>query len=142
LPPSLVLAQAANESAWGTSRFALEVNNFFGQWCYIQGCGVVPSRRGASARHEVKAFASVEEAVQAYFMHINTFPSYLDLRLRRGTRRGRELLIDGVSLAQGLESCSQRGEACIRVLQDIIRGNGLVEKALALSPPPSPSLLD
>jgi Bax protein len=142
LPPSLVLAQAANESAWGTSRFALEVNNFFGQWCYTQGCGVVPSRRGASARHEVKAFASVEEAVQAYFMNLNTFPSYLDLRLMRERLRAQEQPIDGLSLAEGLESYSERGEAYIRELQDIIRGNGLVEKDLALTPLQTPSLMD
>lgn len=142
LPPSLVLAQAANESAWGTSRFALEVNNFFGQWCYTQGCGVVPSRRGASARHEVKAFASVEEAVQAYFMNLNTFPSYLDLRLMRERLRAQEQPIDGLSLAEGLESYSERGEAYIRELQDIIRGNGLIEKDLALTPLQTPSLMD
>ena len=44
--------QAANESAWGTSRFARIGLNFFGQWCYSKGCGMVPKRRntGAAAR--------------------------------------------------------------------------------------------
>src|SRR5690606_5041133 len=37
IPPSLALAQAANESAWGTSRFAQEGYNLFGQWCYREG---------------------------------------------------------------------------------------------------------
>ena len=97
LPPSLVLAQAANESAWGTSRFALEAYNYFGQWCYSEGCGMVPNRRRPSARHEVKAFSSVEEAVDAYFTNLNTFPSYLDLRLIRESLRATDKPIDGIS---------------------------------------------
>ena len=48
IPPSLVLAQGANESAWGTSRFAKQGNNFFGQWCYSQGCGLVPLQRNGT----------------------------------------------------------------------------------------------
>lgn len=142
LPPSLVLAQAANESAWGTSRFALEGNNFFGQWCYTQGCGIVPSRRRANANHEVKAFESVEEAVQAYFMNLNTFPSYLDLRLIRESLREQAQPIDGISLSLGLESYSERGEEYISELQDMIRFNDLLALDLQLTPPQSPSQLD
>lgn len=142
LPPSLVLAQAANESAWGTSRFALEANNFFGQWCYTQGCGIVPSRRRASASHEVKAFSSVEEAVQAYFMNINTFPSYLNLRLIRESLREQARPIDGISLSQGLESYSERGEAYISELQDMIRFNDLLARDEQIIQPPTPIQLD
>ena len=76
LPVSLALAQAANESAWGTSRFALEGNNIFGQWCYEQGCGIVPARRQAGAIHEVRSFVSVEDAIESYFLNINSHPSY------------------------------------------------------------------
>ena len=65
IPVSLALAQAANESAWGTSRFALEGNNVFGQWCYKKGCGIVPAERRSGATHEVKSFTSVERSVQA-----------------------------------------------------------------------------
>lgn len=134
LPPSLVLAQAANESAWGTSRFALEAYNFFGQWCYAEGCGLVPSRRRASASHEVKAFDSIEDAVHAYFMNLNTFPSYLDLRLIRETLRESAQTIDGISLSQGLESYSERGDEYISELQDMIRFNDLLELDQQLTP--------
>ena len=54
LPPSLIIAQAANESAWGTSRFAKQGNNYFGQWCYTPGCGIVPKQRSAGHTYEVK----------------------------------------------------------------------------------------
>ena len=53
VPPSLALAQAAVESGWGTSRFAVQANNLFGQWCYEKGCGLVPSQRNSGANHEV-----------------------------------------------------------------------------------------
>ena len=60
IPVSMALAQAANESAWGTSRFTIEGNNVFGQWCYEEGCGIVPSRRISGATHEVRYFDTVE----------------------------------------------------------------------------------
>lgn len=127
IPPSLVLAQAAKESGWGSSRFAKEVYNFFGQWCYEQGCGLVPSRRRPSANHEVKAFNSIEEAVNAYFMNLNTFPSYLDLRLIREELRENSRPIDGISLSEGLDSYSERGQAYVRELQSLIHYNELLE---------------
>lgn len=127
IPPSLVLAQAAKESGWGSSRFAKEVYNFFGQWCYEQGCGLVPSRRRSSANHEVKAFSSIEESVNAYFMNLNTFPSYLDLRLIREQLRESSRPIDGISLSEGLGSYSERGKAYVREVQSIIHFNELLE---------------
>lgn len=135
LPPSLVLAQAANESGWGTSRFAREANNFFGQWCYEQGCGLVPVRRRARANHEVKTFSSIEEAVNAYFMNLNTFPSYVDLRLIREELRESARPIDGLSLSEGLYSYSERGRAYVRELQSLIRYNELLQRDARVSYP-------
>ena len=66
VPPSLALAQSANESAWGTSRFAREGLNFFGQWCYSKGCGLVPKKRDANKTHEVAVFKSPQESVRRY----------------------------------------------------------------------------
>jgi len=134
IPPSLVLAQAANESAWGTSRFAQQANNFFGQWCYSEGCGLVPKRRRASASHEVKAFNSIEDAVNAYFMNLNTFPSYLDLRLIRAGLRENSQPIDGISLTEGLASYSERGEDYIEELRSMIHYNQLLERDYTIIP--------
>lgn len=125
LPSSLVLAQAANESAWGTSRFAVEGNNFFGQWCYTEGCGLVPERRRDGAYHEVKAFNNVGESVHAYFMNINTFPSYQKLRRIRQQLREEGTEIDSITLTEGLDSYSERGEAYIDELQSMINFNEL-----------------
>ncbi len=125
LPVSLVLAQAANESAWGTSRFALEGNNVFGQWCYQEGCGIVPKRRRVGAVHEVKTFESIAGSVEAYFRNINTHASYQYLRRMRAEMRSREQKLDPMVLALGLGHYSERGEHYVDELQNIILQNRL-----------------
>jgi len=128
IPPSLVLAQAANESAWGTSRFAVEGFNFFGQWCYTEGCGLVPQRRRPTAYHEVKSFSSIQDSVNAYFMNLNTFPSYQEMRKIRKELRDLQKPIDGISLAEGLSKYSERGEDYINELRSMIHYNALLER--------------
>lgn len=128
LPPSLVLAQAANESAWGTSRFALEGNNLFGQWCYVEGCGIVPRRRSRGATHEVKSFDSVAGTVSAYFININTNQSYEYLRELRADMREEDQQIDSMVLAFGLGRYSQRGDHYVDEVQNIIMQNDLHER--------------
>lgn len=127
IPPSLVLAQAANESAWGTSRFAREANNLFGQWCFEEGCGLVPQRRIPGAEHEVKTFDSVSDAVHAYFRNINTNEVYDYLRELRFEMRQEQQQLDSMVLAYGLTRYSQRGTEYIAELQSMIRFNNLTE---------------
>ena len=71
VPESMVLIRAANESGWGSSRFAREGFNFFGEWCFTSGCGIVPSSRGSGKSHEVKVFSSVDESVSSYMRNLN-----------------------------------------------------------------------
>jgi Bax protein len=134
IPPSLVLAQAASESAWGTSRFAQQGYNYFGQWCFVRGCGLVPSSRRSTASHEVKSFNSIEEAVHAYFMNLNTFPSYQYLRVIRQQLRNKEQPIDGISLSEGLGSYSERGDAYIKELRTMIYKNDLLNRDHNITP--------
>jgi Bax protein len=125
LPASLVLAQSANESGWGTSRFATEANNFFGIWCFRTGCGIEPSQRNKGLSHEIAAYASVQDGVFAYMHNINTHRAYRKLRAIRAEQR--TLLNDlmGMELAQGLRHYSQRGEEYVREIQQMIRANKL-----------------
>lgn len=126
LPASMVMAQAAIESAWGTSRFARKANNLFGQWCFEAGCGLVPQQRSAGANHEVKKFATIEAALQAYFRNINSHPAYRELRdLRWQELQQPQQPLSGLTLINGLERYSERGDAYIRDLKLIIRGNQL-----------------
>lgn len=123
VPMSLALAQAANESGWGTSRFAREGNNFYGQWCFSQGCGIVPASRNAGANHEVAAFDSPRQSVSRYILNINSHPAYADLRAIRLGLRQQQQSISGVDLAAGLLAYSERKEAYIKELRDMIRHN-------------------
>lgn len=123
IPPSLVLAQAATESGWGTSRFAREGNNLFGEYCYAPGCGIVPSRRPAGARHELARFSSPYEAVLGYMTNLNRHDSYLSLRKNRELARQSNQPIRGEQLAEGLIRYSERGEAYIHQIQSMIRHN-------------------
>jgi len=87
IPESLVLVQAANESAWGTSRFAREGNNLFGQWCFSPGCGMVPEGRPEGQIYEVVRFESVAHSVAGYMRNLNTGHAYDGLRKIRADLR-------------------------------------------------------
>ncbi|MFD2229692.1 glucosaminidase domain-containing protein [Alkalimarinus sediminis] len=125
IPPSLVLAQAANESAWGTSRFAVEGNNLFGQWCFAKGCGLVPVRRDGDASHEVAKFSSVFHSVESYILNLNRHAQYSDLRAIRFRLRSNEQPINGIQLANGLLGYSERGQEYVNEIQSMIRFNNL-----------------
>jgi Bax protein len=127
IPTSLVLAQAANESAWGTSRFATQANNYFGQWCFTKGCGLVPNQRKQEAKHEVKAFDSADDSVAGYFYNINSNHNYQTLRDIRADLRRDQKALDGVAMAEGLMRYSSRGEHYIKELQSMITYNRLYE---------------
>ena len=128
IPVSLALAQAATESAWGTSRFAKEGNNIFGQWCFDEGCGLIPGRRAIHASHEVRAFSSVEASVRGYFRNLNTNPSYEYLRELRAQMRIKGKSLDALALAHGLTRYSERGHLYVAEVQEIIRINDLLAR--------------
>nr|WP_155946203.1 glucosaminidase domain-containing protein [Pseudoalteromonas rubra] len=123
IPKELALMQAANESAWGTSRFARIGLNFFGQWCYRKGCGMIPKRRSDEAVHEVAAFQSVRASVKSYFRNINTHDAYKELRATRAQLREQKKPIEATALTAGLLSYSERGVHYIEELNDMIRHN-------------------
>ncbi len=125
IPPSLVLAQAANESAWGTSRFAREGNNLFGQWCFTEGCGLVPEAREGNSRHEVRAFGNPLESVESYMRNLNSHPRYRHLRDRRLQEIEQQGYASGITLSEGLKSYSIRGEAYIEEIKQMIEFNQL-----------------
>lgn len=125
IPTSLVLAQAAKESGWGTSRFARKGHNYFGQWCYKKGCGMVPENRSHNANHEVARYSSIEESIAAYVNNLNTHPAYKKLRTIRTQLRKTGQDITGHSLASGLQSYSQRGKVYVKEIQSLIRNNKL-----------------
>jgi Bax protein len=141
VPVSLLLAQAANESSWGRSRFAREGNAFFGQWCFTPGCGMVPQGRPAGQSYEVRSFKSVFASVEAYVHNLNTGDAYQNLRDIRAKQRAKLKEPKGVVLAEGLTSYSTRGAEYVSEIQSMITFNKLgrfdsVEKACGHSPLP------
>ncbi|WP_417566263.1 glucosaminidase domain-containing protein [Marinobacter sp.] len=125
IPPSLILAQAANESAWGTSRFAVKGNNLFGQWCFSKGCGLVPRGRVEGASHEVADFSSPYRSVRAYIQNLNRHPTYQLLRDVRLRDRRNNASLSGLDLAEGLLGYSERGEEYIKEIRAMIHYNNL-----------------
>ena len=125
IPPSLALAQAANESSWGTSRFATQAFNFYGQWCFTKGCGLVPKNRSAGLKHEVRKFKSPYESVKGYMHNLNSHPAFKKVRQQRSQARLQNATPTGLTLAKGLINYSERKEDYIEEISAMIRHNKL-----------------
>lgn len=118
LPVSLVLAQGAFESFWGTSRFAREGNNLFGMWTWGEE-GIIPARRDAGKTHKLAVYDSILDAVRNFVLTINRLPAYKKLR------KIRHRTMDSMTVADGLYYYSERGNAYIADVKTIIQHNGL-----------------
>lgn len=125
IPVALALAQAANESAWGTSRFARKANNYFGQWCFTEGCGLVPKRRTAGSSHEVRAFEHPFYSIKSYIKNLNTHRTYQKLRQIRYQARQNNKPPSAIAMTKGLVNYSARKEVYVKALQKMIRYNNL-----------------
>jgi len=125
IPPSLALAQAAEESAWGTSRFALEGNAFFGQWDF-SGNGIKPKQqRTELGNYGIARFDSPLGSVEGYMLNINTTSAYQSLRNLRAKQVAANKSFSGLLLAGTLIKYSERGQAYIDGLRSLIRYNKL-----------------
>ncbi len=125
VPRSLALAQAAKESAWGTSRFATDGYNYFGQRCYDKGCGLIPESRGKGAKFEVRRFDSPRESVASYLMNINSHPEYEGFRAYRARQRAAGNPLRGIPAAEHLSQYSERRQAYVDEIQSLIHFNDL-----------------
>lgn len=121
VPNSQVVAQAINESAWGTSRFALQGNNYFGMWCYTQGCGIVPIQRTAGRTYEVRKFANALSSVQAYMLNLNSNGLYQKFRDQRHLLRLAGEPIYGLNLVSALTMYSTKREVYVNLITNIIK---------------------
>jgi len=119
----VALAQSAAESGWGQSRFAKQGNNFFGQWCYTKGCGIVPSERNRGSTHEVVKFNSVNDSVRSYIKTINTGRVYAKLRNIRRDNRAAGKQPDAKAQAGGLIKYSQRRREYVNEIRAMIQVN-------------------
>lgn len=125
VPVALVLAQAANESGWGTSRFAREANNLFGIWTWDSDEGVVPERRRAGQRHRVRIYDDLRASVHSYLRNLNVGHAYTELRKQRAALRAAGKPPDARLLAAALGAYSERGEVYVAEIQQMIEANSL-----------------
>jgi len=125
VPVALVLAQAAQESGWGTSRFALEGNNLFGIWTWDVDQGSVPVNRPGDANHLVRVYPNVQASVRAYLHNINIGFAYVDFRTLRAQMRASGKSLDALQLAGALNRYSITGDLYIDNIRAMIRSNEL-----------------
>lgn len=133
VPATVVLIQAANESGWGTSRFAAEGLNFFGQWCWTPGCGMVPAARPQGEVYEVRSFDSMEASVMEFVRNINTHFAYEELRAMRFDERRSDDTVSSATITAGLMSYSERGQDYIDELNQMIRINRPIIEAVQIA---------
>lgn len=119
IPEKLVMAQAVIESGWGSSKFAREINNYFGIHCYTPGCGRPPANV-ENPRFWVKSFPTIAACVEEYLWLLNTGFAYKGLRLKRTELRENNEYPDAKALATGLMRYSEKGEEYIKLINSII----------------------
>ena len=125
IPPSLVLAQAAEESGWGTSRFAREGNALFGQYTSANGRGLAPLSPNSSGKFRVQSFENLYETVSSYALNLNRHRAYEQFRGMRAELRAGAGDLDGHRLAGALTRYSERGDDYVKSLRTIMRENAL-----------------
>ena len=126
IPTSLALAQAAKESGWGTSRFALEGNAMFGQWTWT-GQGIEPLFKDKSKKHRVLKFPILRASVKSYINNLNTHKSYKKLREKRSDLRSKKTRIGGLKLSETLDNYAETGKEYTKVIAQIIKENRLAD---------------
>jgi len=126
IPVSLALAQAANESGWGTSRFALEGNALFGQWTWNKK-GITPSNQDDGTNHKVMNFQILKASVRAYKNNLNTHNAYKKFREARAKLREENKNITGLELTKYVKNYAAIGEKYVKILESIIIKNSLTD---------------
>ena len=131
IPTSIALAQAAKESGWGTSRFALEGNALFGQWTW-NGEGIAPLEIEDGKKHKILKFPLLRASVKAYITNLNTHRSYKDFRKKRSELRKLNKKTLGKELINELDNYAETGKEYTKVLLQIIEQNDLDEFDLVI----------
>ncbi len=126
VPTSLAIAQAAKETGWGTSRFALEGNALFGQWTW-SGEGIKPAEADDNSTHKVMKFKVLQASVKAYHRNLNTHSSYRSFRSARAELRDEKKELDGLALSEHLDLYAETGKKYVEILQQIIKQNKLTD---------------
>ena len=126
IPASIAIAQAAKESGWGTSRFALEGNAMFGQWTWSKN-GIEPTEKSKNQDHKILKFSMLRSSVKAYKNNLNTHNGYKEFREKRAELRKNNKKISGLKLVNYLHNYAATGKNYTRILKKIIDQNELTD---------------
>ena len=126
IPNSIVLAQAANESGWGSSRFARDFNALFGQYTYDNNNGVEPYYREEGEKYLIKFFPSINHSIESYFQNLNTHPAYYDFRQTRKYLREKNQFLDPIILSKKLNNYAKDQNYIDKIIS-IIKLNKLTQ---------------
>ena len=126
IPVSLAIAQAANESGWGTSRFALEGNALFGQWTWSKK-GISPKNKDPDQSHKILQFQILKASVRAYKNNLNTHNAYKEFREVRAKLRQSGTIITGLALSKYIKNYAAIGEKYVNIIEGIIEQNSLTD---------------
>jgi len=126
VPVSLAIAQAAKETGWGTSRFALEGNALFGQWTW-SGEGIKPAAADSDSKHRVMKFKILKASIRAYQRNLNTHSGYREFRIARAELRDNNQKLNSFILAKYLDKYAETGEEYTKIVKKIIEQNNLTD---------------
>ena len=126
VPVSLAIAQAAKETGWGTSRFALEGNALFGQWTW-SGEGIKPAAADIDSKHRVMKFKILKASIRAYQRNLNTHSGYREFRIARAELRDNNQKLNSFILAKYLDKYAETGEEYTKIVKKIIEQNNLTD---------------
>ena len=126
IPVSIAIAQAANESGWGTSRFALEGNALFGQWTWSKK-GISPKNKDPDQSHKILQFQILKASVRAYKNNLNTHNAYKEFREVRAQLRQEDRQIIGLDLTKYIKNYAAIGEKYVTIIDGIIEQNSLTD---------------
>ena len=127
IPPSLAIAQAAAESAWGKSRFVRDANNIFGHWTYDSEIGLLPKKRTLGSSHFIRIFKNIKESTYSYMLNLNRNLAYKSFQEKRHEQRKKGLKPDGLTLSQTMLNYSGIAQDYLVLLENLILSNNLQE---------------
>lgn len=138
VPVSLALAQAAEESGWGTSRFAAQGNAVYGQWTWGKNAIIPEQQRKELGNYGIASFETLQQSICAYMLNLNTHNAYSSLRVKRADLRKKSENVTGYILAGQLTKYSERGEEYVKGLRSLMEYNrlGPADDAFLSNDPP------
>lgn len=122
-PPSITIAQAAMESAWGTSRFFVKAKNVFGMWSANpnEPRMAASEQRNGTRTIWLRKFNTIEESIKAYYKLIAKGKSFQEFReVRYETDNPFEIITK-------LDKYSEIGDKYAQELMGIIKYNNLTK---------------